>query len=312
MLQSTKCFYKYQQRENHERESKVSTLKYSHKYILLYNSFNCRLFTNVIMGNDGLKIQQNQTKARIHLLDEIRGFAIVCMVFYHAFYTLDAEFNFEIAGIFYRFFEPFQDYFAMLFIFISGISSHLSRNNLIRGIKLLAIAMAITLFTAVIMPEYGMGGNEIYFGILHFLSIAMLIFSGLKNLFNKISVQVGVLISLILYIATRFIEDGILGIPELLEYHLPKNLYSLTYFFPIGIYTDKFFSADYFPIFPYIFVFFAGTFVGKLATGNTLPNFLYKSNFVPLQWIGRHTLIIYVLHQPIIFGIAFLIETIIK
>ena len=43
---------------------------------------------------------------RIHLLDEIRGFAVLCMIFYHGFHTLSLLLNWSWAQTLLEFFTP--------------------------------------------------------------------------------------------------------------------------------------------------------------------------------------------------------------
>ena len=55
-------------------------------------------------------------KKRIYLLDELRGLAVFCMVFYHAFYSMSEFFGFEIGTKLLDFFTPAEPFFAALFI----------------------------------------------------------------------------------------------------------------------------------------------------------------------------------------------------
>ena len=97
-------------------------------------------------------MSNNTFKKRYHLLDELRGFAVVCMVFYHAFYLLAFSFNLNIGFTLLNFFTPLEPIFASFFIFLSGICSFLTRSNTKRGLKLLAVALSITLVTAYLLP----------------------------------------------------------------------------------------------------------------------------------------------------------------
>lgn len=89
---------------------------------------------------------------------------------------------------------------------------------------------------------------------------------------------------------------------------LPDALFQTSFLFPFGIPGPGFRSSDYFPLFPWIFVFFAGGFFGKLAAGGKFPAFAYKSRIPFLSWMGRHALILYVVHQPVLYGVTWLLE----
>ena len=84
-------------------------------------------------------------------MDEIRGLCVLLMIFYHAFYTMSMLFHWELGTKLLVFFSPAEPFFAGLFILISGISSQLSHSNLIRGLKLLGVALALTLVTNIIV-----------------------------------------------------------------------------------------------------------------------------------------------------------------
>ena len=107
-----------------------------------------------------------EKKQRLILLDELRGFAVCCMVFYHGFYSLASIFGLSIGRDLLYFFMPAEPWFAGLFILISGICCNFSHSNAVRGAKLLLVGLAVTLVTCLILPQ-----ERIIFGILHFLSL---------------------------------------------------------------------------------------------------------------------------------------------
>ena len=232
-------------------------------------------------------------KGRIWTMDELRGFAVVCMVFYHAFYTFAVLFSNQTALRLLQFFMPAEPFFAGLFILISGISSCLSRSNLKRGLKLLAVALAITLVT-------GLMDTIIVWGILHFLSLCMILFGLCQKFLSKIPLWAGTAACVILYLFTMQIEDGRLAF----FVRLPEALYTQDWLCVLGIHSDTFFSADYFPLLPWIFVFLLGTFWGRLAAQGKFPEVLYQKRVPPLCWVGKHALLIYIVHQPIIYLLA--------
>lgn len=246
---------------------------------------------------------------RIHLMDELRGFAVFCMVFYHGFYTLAFLMGQSWGEWLYRFFMPAEPWFAGLFIFIAGISSNLTHSNLVRGVKLLGVALLVTLATAIAVPE-----ELIVFGILHFLSVCMIAFGLLQLLRRRLGRTEEppfhlwpVVVCAVLFIVTRYLASGYLQIPFVLRVFLPSGWYQ-AWLAPLGLPGPGFSSADYFPLLPWCFVFAAGTVVGRLAKAGKFPAWTYPSRVPFFSFLGRHALLIYVLHQPVIYGAALLVQ----
>lgn len=250
---------------------------------------------------------------RIHLMDELRGFAVFCMVFYHGFYTLAFLMGQSWGEWLYRFFMPAEPWFAGLFIFIAGISSNLTHSNLVRGVKLLGVALLVTLVTAIAVPE-----ELIVFGILHFLSVCMIAFGLLQLLRRRLGRTEEppfclwpVVVCAVLFIVTRYLASGYLQIPFVLRVFLPSGWYQ-AWLAPLGLPGPGFSSADYFPLLPWCFVFAAGTVVGRLAKAGKFPAWTYPSRVPFFSFLGRHALLIYVLHQPVIYGAALLVQAIVS
>lgn len=235
---------------------------------------------------------------RIELLDELRGFAILAMIVHHFFLDLGDVLSLDIG---YTIFEKLcvvQPIFWGIFIITSGICSRLSRNPIKRGFIVLGAGMIITLVTAVLMPLFGFTGAEIYFGILHFLGCAMIITGLIMPLIEKTNSILGIIISMMLFAIFYNINEGNLafGLINLPQVH--NNL-----LMPIGLYTSDFASADYFSIFPWIFMFFIGAFIGKYAKDGAFPAWTYKKHIKPFAFIGRNSLWFYLGHQVIIYAI---------
>ena len=250
---------------------------------------------------------------RIHLMDELRGFAVFCMVFYHGFYTLAFLMGQSWGEWLYRFFMPAEPWFAGLFIFIAGISSNLTHSNLVRGVKLLGVALLVTLATAIAVPD-----ELIVFGILHFLSVCMSAFGLLQLLRRRLGRTEEppfrlwpVVVCAVLFIVTRYLASGYLQIPFVLRVFLPSGWYQ-AWLAPLGLPGPGFSSADYFPLLPWCFVFAAGTVVGRLAKAGKFPAWTYPSRVPFFSFLGRHALLIYVLHQPVIYGAALLVQAIVS
>ena len=119
-------------------------------------------------------------KVRYSILDELRGLCIFCMIFYHAFYTMSFMFNMKIGKELFMFFKPVEPLFAGIFILISGLCCNLSHSNLKRGLKLLVVALFLSVVT------YFLGKDVfISFGILHMLSLCMILCGLVYNLIKK-------------------------------------------------------------------------------------------------------------------------------
>ncbi len=176
--------------------------------------------------------------------------------------------------------SPFSPGF---FILISGISSQLSHSNLIRGLKLLGVALALTLVTYFIIPS-----ELIVFGILHMLSVCMIVFGLGQKLWDRIPLILGLAVCAVLFLITMPVSDGYLGLPGTLAWKIPAGWYEFGWLFPLGIHRADFFSADYFPLFPWIFLFFCGTYIGRWARNGKFPDFTYRLRFTSLSWMGRH------------------------
>lgn len=248
-------------------------------------------------------------KRRIHMLDEIRGFAIICMIFHHTFLDIGDVLGMQWG---YKTFDALcvvQPIFWAIFIVISGICSRLSRNTARRGVIVFLCALAVTLVTAVIMPFMGFEKTEIYFGILHCLGLCMIITGLLMPIIKKINYKIGALICLILFIFFYGIETGTLFFGLI---KLPSILYQTDYFALLGLHTRDFFSADYFPLLPWIFIFLFGAFIGKPVSENKLPDAMYVKRSKFLSLVGKNSLWVYLAHQPVIYGVMLLISLFIR
>ena len=243
---------------------------------------------------------------RIHCMDEMRGVAVFCMIFFHGFYTAGFLFHNRVGAYYFRYFTPAEPFFAALFIFISGIACNLSHSNLERGLKLLAVALGVTLVTGVFLPE-----DIITFGILHFLSVCMIACGLLKKKIDRCRFSwkqpAG---CAVFYALTREVPQGFLGPGGFFSYPVPKTLYAFPWLAPIGLPGPGFLSADYFPLIPWAFMYAAGVFIGKLAKTGKFPAWLYPERVPVLSWFGRHALSLYIIHQPVIYAFCLLFSRI--
>ena len=202
------------------------------------------------------------------------------MIIYHAafdlwyFYQWDIDLN-ETAWTALRITT------ASLFLLVSGISSRFSKHPFKRAFTVLACAMLITGVTYINDAD-----TFIYFGILHCIGIGMLLLIPLNRL-KEANILLG--ISIVMIPSSKFHF-------ALSTFHFP-----LTYpLFP---------TLDYYPLTPWF---------GIMLIGSGLGHYLYvrKSLRLPISiphlliWPGRHALIIYMIHQPILLALLALLYAI--
>lgn len=250
---------------------------------------------------------QPKAKPRMHTLDELRGFAIFCMIFYHAFYTIGYFFMLPWGAWLMNFFAPAEPFFAGLFILIAGLSSNLSHSNLERGVKLAMIAGAITIVTYFVLGEKEM----IQFGILHMLSVSMMVYGIINKYLKLIPPWLGIIVNSLLFAVCFSVPMHVFGIPPLFSVTLPDAMYSTPFLFMFGFPQNSFTSSDYFPLIPWMLLFFAGTYIGRIGILHKFPKFMFKKRIPFFAFLGRHSLLIYILHQPVIFGICYAVQGII-
>ena len=112
---------------------------------------------------------------------------------------------------------------------------------------------------------------------------------------------VGVAVSALLFWVTYPTMSGFWNLPGG-RLALPQALYASYPTAYLGFMPKSFFSTDYFPLLPWLFLFWAGYFLHHLVgRGRLAP--LRRSVCPPLGWMGRHSLVLYLLHQPVILGV---------
>lgn len=235
--------------------------------------------------------------SRVWLLDELRGLAILLMVFYHAMYDLVYIFRLPIPIFQYPWMEWLRYFIVTSFMVISGIVCHFSRSNRRRGFLCFGLAMGLTLVTALVMPS-----QFIAFGILHFMGISMLLYSLIQRGTDPVPPLLGIGLSLLLFSFTWNVGRRLLGWQGLFTIPLPPWLYQTNWLMPLGFHSPWFSSADYYPLLPWFFLFLTGTFLGVYFKEGRAPRWMYRPHCRPLAAVGRHSILIYLLHQPILYG----------
>lgn len=244
-----------------------------------------------------------QTAARYRLLDELRGLDLISMMLYHGMW--DLVFLFGVAQKWYTGRPGFvwQQSICWVFILLSGFCLPLGHHPFRRGAVVFGAGALVTAVTLLFLPE-----EVVWFGVLTLLGSAMLLTGLVQKWLQKIPPAVGLAVSLILFALTYHTMDGYWGLGPL-RWALPQGLYAnyLTAYF--GFYPVSFYSSDYFPLLPWLFLFWVGYYLHPLV-GRKRMEPLRRSVCPPLGWLGRHSLVLYLLHQPVIFGVLTLVFTV--
>ena len=132
----------------------------------------------------------------------------------------------------------------------------------------------------------------------------------LQPLCRRIPVVWGLVLNVLLSFCFWKIGDGLL----FFGVSLPRSWYEGCgdWLCPLGIHSSTFFSSDYFPLLPWVFVFFFGVFLGRLAKEGKFPRFFAASHIPFFAFTGRHALLIYILHQPVILGISYGVQALLS
>ncbi|MBQ1451148.1 MAG: DUF1624 domain-containing protein [Clostridia bacterium] len=250
----------------------------------------------------------SDSSKRIALLDELRGFCVLCMIFYHAFIFMYEQYDIQFGYDAYTFFLPVQPYVSCMFIFICGICCNLSHSNLKRGLKLAVFALALNFVSIIVLPKMGFVGTEIWWGILDFFTVAILSYVLFEKAVVKTPWILGLFITIFLFWIFRYWDtEGMISLWGDLSWRLPDPAFEQKWLFPLGIQSPDFYSADYFPMIPYVFVFYMGAFLGKPVSDGKVPAFAYPVHSKALTWLGKNCFLIYLVELPIIFIVMELI-----
>lgn len=231
-------------------------------------------------------------KKRIWELDAFRGLCLLGMIGVHLVYDLTVLYKlitWQPPDIFVF----VQRWGGLLFLLLSGICVTLGSHSARRGIIVFAAGLVVSAVTYG-MYRFGFAGKSIviYFGVLHCLGVCMLLWVCFRKLpWWALAILGLALVALGLYFQTLTVENP--------------------WLFPLGLETSSFASSDYFPVLPNFGYFLLGAVLGKtlyrrketLFPGANPQNPILRF----LRWMGRHSLWIYLLHQPILNGICMLI-----
>lgn len=236
-----------------------------------------------------------EEKTRYSLIDGIRGLTIISMVLYHFLYDVFIVYDKNPLWASSFWIQFWQQTICWTFIFISGFVWTWGRKgNFRRGILLNLYGLIISLVTVNLVP-----GEAIWFGILNFIGCAVLLMFPLEKVLKKVSPAWGFAVSLLLFILCRRIPEGVWGVKGVFQLYLPASLYTTRILTPLGFPFKGFYSADYFPVLPWILLYICGYFGSRMFLKNDSLQRAARLNIPVLSSIGRNTIWIYLFHQPV-------------
>jgi uncharacterized membrane protein len=247
-------------------------------------------------------MKQKIKKQRYTVPDIIRGVAVIAMIIYHALWDIVYIFNVDVPW-----FESdagfiFQQSILWTFVLVSGFCVRLGKRTLRRAITVLVGSLIITVVTLIFMPD-----SIIINGVLSFIGFAMLVTIPIDKILQKVPCILGIVAALIFFVLTYNVQYGFIGIGDKVLLNLPEFLYrnNITAFF--GFPHKAFYSADYVPFIPWIFLFITGYFLFGILEKKNKLQFLSAVSCRPLEFIGRHSFEIYMVHQPLIYAVLMLV-----
>ena len=243
---------------------------------------------------------------RLGFIDTLRGITIISMVGYHLVWDLVHIFHADLPWMYSYAAFCWQQSICWSFILISGFCRSLGHHPVKNGLRTFLLGGLIMAVTLLFMPE-----ERILFGILTFLGSASLLMVPLETVLRKIPCLPGMLFSFLLFLMTRGIQSRYVGF-SFLGVKVPDFFYRNYFTAWLGFPFKGFFSTDYFGIIPWFFLYLTGWYFYGIYS----VKWREKSYGLPeekhLSFLGRHSIWLYMLHQPIIYGILSLISTISK
>ena len=228
-------------------------------------------------------------------LDTLRGMTLVSMMVYHACWDLVYLFRQDWAW--YRSFGAhlWQQSICWTFILLSGYCFHLGHHRLRRGLLSLGGGALVSAVSQV-------AGSPIHWGVLTLLGAAALLTIPLDPLLRRLPARAGLAGSFCLFFLLREVNQGYLGFEGAALLTLPADWYQNSLTALLGFPAPDFFSADYFSLLPWLFLCWTGYFLYRLR-----PEGEGRELRLPLvTTLGRHSLVAYLLHQPLIYGVLWM------
>ena len=262
---------------------------------------------------------------RLALLDSLRGLTLISMILYHAcwdaVYLLGANWPWYGSRAAYI----WQQSICWTFIMLSGFCIPFSSKLLRRGLEVFGAGALVMAVTCLLLPE-----DRVVFGVLTLIGSCMLLMIPLRKILGgdsraeatadrtAVRKASGVSRAAILFIVFailfilfkdvnyREIGTGMLHrtIPAILKLtiRIPEALYANLATAYLGFPPADFYSTDYFSLLPWSFLYLCGYELHWiLKAAGVLDAPILKKEIRPLAFMGRNSLVIYLLHQPVLY-----------
>lgn len=243
-------------------------------------------------------MEMKSSIGRYWLLDAIRGLCLVSMILYHAVYDLVAIFGLHLPWFYQSAGYIWQQSICWTFILLSGFCWSLGRKPLKRGILVLTCGGLISVVTFLFMPQ-----QRVLFGVLTFLGTAMILMALLDGFTKKVPPLLGLFSSMLLFTVTRNVNQGEFGFEGLKLFSLPGQIPDSVFLEWLGFPSAGFFSADYFSLVPWFFLYLIGYFLWRWLGEKEAAIRLFTCRVPVLSWVGKWTLPVYMVHQPVLLAL---------
>ncbi len=245
---------------------------------------------------------KTQSASRYCFLDAVRGICILGMIVYHTLFDIVAFFGADINATALFIIDIIRDLGASCFICLSGICMHFGQRPLKRFLTIFIASVIVSGVTFIVLPEL-----PIIFGILTFMAFASLIMIPLRRFFDRMPAELMAPLCFVLFILSFELADGYAGWYSFRVFEIPELFYRNYFTAFLGFPFIGFASSDYYPVFPWIFMFLFGFFLWKLiCKSDRLLRFM-RIRIPFVGKIGEYSLYIYLAHQPVIMGVIMLL-----
>ncbi len=118
--------------------------------------------------------------------------------------------------------------------------------------------------------------------------------------------KIFIIVYLILFVLTKHVPNGYIGTRYHALMFLPEAIYRFPVLTPLGLPTASFTSGDYFPVIPWIFLYMTGYHLSGFLLSNPVIKKAGSKKIPVLSWFGTKSLLVYIIHQPVCYGIIWL------